>query len=226
MNKNAKMASYFIGLTLSAFFVNGVAAEAKSEETGRISNQNKVIVLPSIKDGVAKKTIGKTEYKEFLPPYWPIKKAYSVYGNEFDSYHDGIAWSSDGGLTNRYVSKCDIAVCGLAAPVHVPDKVKITGYSCTVVDNSPTHPVELVLFWTKGDGFSYSLSSCRSSTSVSGASSNIQMVNNTSCSVPVDNSKYAYGVQFHTYGGAGTSATTCENGGKDCRIYNCTINYQ
>jgi len=211
---------------LTIFITSDISAKAMPGGQAQLQKGDKLIVLPSIEKGTTTKSISKAEYQRIFPPYWPARKFYSIYGNEFDSYHEKISWSSQGGLTNRYVSQCNIAVCGLAAPIHVPDKTKITGYDCKVVDNSTTHPVKLVLFWTKGDGFSYSLSSCMSGTSVSSATSNIRSVTNTTCSVPVDNSKFAYGIKFHTYNGSGTSATTCGNGGKNCRIYNCTINYQ
>jgi hypothetical protein len=154
----------------------------------------------------------------------PLKKTYSIMHNEFDPYHQGISWASDGGGSNRYVSSCGIAVCGLEAPVHLPDGAHITGFSCKVLDNSPTHPVNVTLSWTKGDIFSYSSVNCMSQGSTTAASASIQTVDNTTCNLTVNNKVYAYALSFNTYEG-GAGRTTCESGGKNCKVYTCYVHY-
>ncbi|MDH5394306.1 MAG: hypothetical protein OEY11_14055 [Gammaproteobacteria bacterium] len=218
---------------LAAIMLVVMAACSESDnEKQRIAAPEKLIKLPSVETGgdieYLQKIYPQKQYQEFIdkfgytPVKFPTKKSYSVYGNEFASYHQNIAWSSEGGLNNRYVSACDIAVCGLAAPIHIPDGEQIKGFSCQVLDNSATHPVTVRLFWTQGDIFTYSSTACTASTTTSGASAGIQTLSNTSCSLPVNNAKFAYGIQFHT---VAPYQSLCENGGKECRIYQCKVNY-
>jgi len=212
---------------LLVMFLLGSEAWAQEKQTGGKQLEKAsidVIMLPSIEKGGAVMPAEEKIKQEILEQFRLMKKTYSIHGNEFDSYHEKITWASQGGSVNRYVSSCGIAVCGLEAPVHLPDGAHIIGYSCRVVDNSQTHPVGLALIWTKGDGVAYSSSSCFASTSAPSASPSIQSVNNTTCSVPVDNSTWAYAIRFHTYEG-GSGATTCEDGGRACRIYNCFVYY-
>lgn len=191
--------------------------------------KDEIIKMPSMEQWLAapvgEQELAKVEIGKLVGPYLPVKKTYSIYGNEFDSYHHAIGWGSSGGLVNRYVSSCGIAVCGLAAPVHVPDKARITGFRCKVVDNSPTHPVGLSLAWSKGDDLvSHSTGGCMIETGTASASPAVQTVASTACQVTVDNSTWAYNLRFDTYEG-GSGATVCESGGAACLIYNCFVDY-
>ncbi len=156
---------------------------------------------------------------------FPSLQHYSAVGNEFEPGHAAIRWASQGGITNRYVASCGIAVCHLAAPLHLPQGVQVKGVTCKVVDNSPTHPVGIVVAWAPGDGLSYSRTDCMAATSLAGASASIVSLS-ASCPIVVDNSRFAYFLEFHTYGGGATAGTLCENGGAACRVYDCFVAYQ
>jgi hypothetical protein len=225
------------GLVLLAVLCFGAGAGADEKVVGKtnvdVEPAAKIFKLPGLKGGELEAVKDPNTLQEIqnmlarqLPPgvSRPLLGNYSINGNEFDSYHQLISWSSEGGSVNRYVSNCGIAVCGLEAPIHVLDGAHITGYSCKVLDNSMTHPVNIVLLWSKGDGFAYSSSNCMSG-SAAGASPAIQTIKNTTCSINVDNSVWAYSIRFQTYG-VGSATTVCESGGKACRIYNCVVSYQ
>ena len=147
-----------------------IGGDARPQEKAGVPSvrsftKDEIVKIPSLERWttapIGEQDLSKAEIGKLVGPYLPVKKTYSIYGNEFDSYHHLISWGSAGGLVNRYVSSCGIAVCGLAAPVHVADKARITGFRCKVVDNSPTHPVGLSLTWSKGDDLvSHSTGGC------------------------------------------------------------------
>jgi len=226
MKKLAWLSS-LVFLVVLVVLLLGDELRAADKQTGTkqlTESAVKVYQLPTIERGGAVYPAKDMIQQEILWPPRPVKKTYSILANEFDSYHQKITWASEGGSVNRYVSSCGIAVCGLEAPIHLPDWSRIIGYSCKVMDNSSTHPVHIDIVWSKGDGFAYSISSCSSATAAAGYSPGIQTITNDACSVAVDNATWAYAIRFFTYEG-GTGATTCEDGGKTCRIYNCFVYY-
>ncbi len=232
---NKKSLSVLLLISVAIVFSTGSAWSEEKEMEKAPAGQaaGRLVKLPAAEQGGTGTGVEKEAAHQMLqqfqlfPPDVQIvalKKTYSIMHTEFTPYHQNIIWASDGGSSNRYVSKCGIAVCGLEAPVHLPDGAHITGYSCKVLDNSTTHPVGIVLSWTKGDQFSYSSTSCMSSTSTASASAAIQSIDNSTCNLTVDNKVYAYAISFNTYEG-GSGGTICESGGKNCKIYTCYVNY-
>ncbi len=134
---------------------------------------------------------------------------YSIDGSNFLPADDTITY----GYAGQWEHYLKSGTGPLRAPVRVPHGSRITGWSCTVLDNHATYDVRVhIAYRALASGYimvfnGYHLSS--------GSSSSPQVINVDS-SQSVDNENYSFFLSFDTTGSCGL----------DCRIYGCSVKYE
>jgi hypothetical protein len=141
----------------------------------------------------------------------PAKTSYySVDGSNFLPADDTIGYGY-GGQWEHYIKSGSTGP--LRAPVLVPHGSRITGWSCTVFDNSSTYDVLVYIAVRNLSGGNTLVFNGYHGSS---GSSSSPLVINVSSSQSVNNQNNTYFLSFATTGSCGI----------DCRIYGCSVEYE